>query len=119
MAGLGRVKMAEVPAWAYEGCAPSAYTFFAAIALACLEDVAIRLDAATQRALLGFPVFGKRVFRVDARTGTVRVMRSACFGTDCNSGDYPASIVRLAAEQKKGLNPGCWQDVHVPASLVQ
>ena len=119
MAGLGRVKVAEVPAWAYDGCAPSAYTFFAAIALAGLEDVAIRLDAATQRALLGFPVFGRRVFQVDARTGMVRVLKSACFGTDCNSGDYPASIVRLAAERKKGLNPGCWQDVHVPASLLQ
>ena len=119
MAVLGRVQVAEVPEWTYARSKPSKYTFFAALAVAGLEDRHIRLNAATQRALLGAPVFGRRVLRVDSKTGMVQVMSSTCFGTDINSGDYPPSIVQFAADQKKACNPGFWGDVYVPAELLQ
>lgn len=119
MAGLGRVKVAEVPEWTYAGAKPSKYTFFAALALAGLEDRLLRLNAATQRALLGSPVFGRRVLRVDSKTGMVQVLSSTCFGTDVNSGDYSPSIVQLAADQQKACTPGFWGGMCVPAELLQ
>lgn len=54
---MSAMVFAAIPAWTHEGKAPSIYTFFEAIALAGLEEQRIRLDAGTQRALLGFPVF--------------------------------------------------------------
>lgn len=119
MAGLGRVKVEQVPAWAYAGQSPGKYAFFAAMALAGLEDKAIRLDAATQRALLGAPLFGKRAFRVDSKTGTIRVMKSTCFGTDAHTGDYPPAMIQLALNQQREFNPGHGQDAHVPDNLLQ
>ncbi|WP_395828000.1 hypothetical protein [Collimonas sp.] len=61
---------AALQAWTYQGKAPSVYTFFEAVALAGLEEQPIRLDSTTQRALLGFPVFGRRSITVH-KAGTV------------------------------------------------
>nr|BCU00948.1 hypothetical protein [uncultured bacterium] len=96
---------AAIPAWAYEGKAPSIYTFFEAVALAGLEEQRIRLDADTQRALLGFPVFGRRAITVH-KTGAVSSVVKVCFGTDFEHATYPAALVGKAAQAKKQLRPG-------------
>ncbi|MDD2811249.1 hypothetical protein [Rhodoferax sp.] len=96
---------AAVPAWTYEGTTPSVFTFFEAVALAGLEEQPIRLDAATQRALLGFPVFGRRSITVH-KTGTVSSVVPVAFGQDFEASTYPAALVSQAAQAKKELRPG-------------
>jgi hypothetical protein len=96
---------AALPAWTYQGKAPSVYTFFEAVALAGLEEQPIRLDSTTQRALLGFPVFGRRSITVH-KAGTVSSVVKVAFGQDFEASTYPATLVGQAAEARKELRPG-------------
>jgi hypothetical protein len=93
-----------IPEWAMPQ-APGRLSFFETIALAGLEGVEIRLSAATQRALLGFPVFGKQSIKVNA-DGTVTVARVTCFGTDYEISEYAAQHIERAANAKLRLSPG-------------
>jgi hypothetical protein len=97
--------IATIPAWTYEGKAPSVLTFFEAIALSDLEGQPIKLTAADQRALLGAVVFGRReiVVRPD---GTVQCTIDAGFGRDWDTAEWTADTVRRAAEAGKQLRPG-------------
>lgn len=96
---------AAIPAWTYEGKAPSIYTFFEAVALAGLEEQPIRLDAGTQRALLGFPVFGRRSITVH-KAGSVSSVVTVAFGQDFEAATYPAALVGRAVAARKQLRPG-------------
>nr|BCU00441.1 hypothetical protein [uncultured bacterium]BCU00785.1 hypothetical protein [uncultured bacterium] len=102
---MSALHFAAIPAWAYEGKAPSIYTFFEAVALAGLEEQRIRLDAETQRALLGFPVFGRRSITVH-KDGQVSSVVKVCFGTDFERATYSADLVGRAAQANKQLRPG-------------
>lgn len=102
---MSAMVFADIPAWTYEGKAPSVYTFFESIALAGLEEQRIRLDAETQRVLLGFPVFGRRAITVH-KTAEISSVVRVCFGTDFERSIYPAALVGRAAEAKKQLRPG-------------
>jgi hypothetical protein len=70
---------ATIPAWALPET-PGVEGFYAAIALAGMEDKWVRLSADTQRALLGKVVFGKREIKVDD-LGEIAQLRTVCFGT--------------------------------------
>ena len=96
---------AVIPAWTYQGKVPSIYTFFEAVALAGLEERPIRLDADTQRALLGFPVFGRRSLTVH-KNGAVTSSIKVCFGQDFEAATYPAALIGRAVGAKKQLRPG-------------
>ncbi|AJY03062.1 hypothetical protein SB768_25145 [Burkholderia sp. SIMBA_043] len=98
------IQFDTVPTWTYEGKVPSKYTFFEAIALAGLEGKPIRLDAGTQRALLGFAVFGRREIIVQ-EDGSVRCAVSLCFGTDYEIALWRAEILQGAAAAKRQLHP--------------
>lgn len=65
----------------------------------------IRLDSTTQRALLGFPVFGRRSITVH-KAGTVSSVVKVAFGQDFEASTYPATLVGQAAEARKELRPG-------------
>ena len=95
---------ANIPAWTLPSV-PSALSFFESISLAGLEGQWIRLDAATQKALLGGVVFGKQEICVND-AGGVSVSRSVCFGQDSEDATYEISSIRAALEQKKLLSPG-------------
>ena len=82
------------------------YTFFSAIALAGMEHRPIRLSAATQRALLGYPVFGKRVITVNGDKGTVSCTVSRGFGMDYEQAYYTRATVQSAVNTRKQLIPG-------------
>lgn len=99
------MKFEEIPAWVLKGPPPGILTFFESIALAALEGKWIRLDADTQREILGFPVFGKQELKVESG-GTVTVRRSACFGLDSEWATYEAMKVGAAAKAGKKLSPG-------------
>jgi hypothetical protein len=98
-------KVNVIPDWTYETKAPGVLTFFEAIALAGLQETAIKLDAATQRALLGFAVFGRREITVHA-DGSVESVISTCFGCDYERAIYGADTIRQAIQAKKQLRPG-------------
>lgn len=100
-----QAKIADIPAWTYEGKEPSIYTFFESIALAGLEEKRIRLSAACQRLLLGSAVFGRRAIVVNLN-GTIECTTSAAFGLDYNEAVWRANTVRLAAQAHKQLHPG-------------
>lgn len=93
-----------LPAWAMPD-APHGTAIFEVAALADVEGKWMRLNAATQRALMGFPVFGRQPISVNA-DGTITVSRSVCFGTMRESATYPADVVRAAAAARKRLSPG-------------
>lgn len=94
-----------IPAWTYQGKVPSIYTFFEAVALAGLEERPIRLDADTQRALLGFSVFGRRSITVH-KNGAVTSSIKVCFGQDFEAATYPAALIGRAVGAKKQFRPG-------------
>lgn len=100
-----KLSFAVIPLWTFEGKTPGKYTFFEAIALAKLENNPLRLDAATQRALLGSNVFGKRLIVVDGR-GFVTCSVSLAFGLDFDEATYSASIIQEAVNKHKQLRPG-------------
>ena len=63
---------------------PDARGFFEAIGFSDLEDVYIRVSAADQRRYFGCVPFGKCAIMVSP-TGTVRLIKTKCFGTDQDS----------------------------------
>lgn len=99
------LKFCDVPEWAYAGAKPGVLTFFEAMALADLEEKAIRLSADLQRKLLGFPVFGRREITV-LKSGEVRCVVSTGFGMDFEAAVYSPGIIRTATERQKQLRPG-------------
>jgi hypothetical protein len=101
---LQATEFAAIPAWALPTSAGH-LSFFETIALAGLEGVEIRLSAADQRKLLGFPVFGKQAITVTA-DGTVLVSRSTCFGTDRETAEYSAERIERAATSRLRVSPG-------------
>ncbi len=103
---MSQIQFATIPDWTYRGKSPNVYTFFESIALADLEGRRIKLDSATQRALLGFPVFGRRQIIVHGDKGAVESDISVCFGTDCETATYSANAIRRAVEANKQLRPG-------------
>lgn len=98
---------AVLPEYAFPAHASAAghLSFFEGIALAGLENSEIRLSAADQRRLLGFPVFGKQRLRVSP-SGEVVVSRSACFGTTREVAIYSARQVEAAITARRQLRPG-------------
>ena len=98
--GRGNIETVAVPVWVIgnENDGPAVAS---ALALAELEGRWIRLSAATQRKLLGFPVFGKRAIYSDG--GNVRTMHSAAFGTDANVDIWTWADVTRAAREKRQL----------------
>ena len=102
---MANLKFTEIPAWTYEGKEPSKFTFFESVALSGLEGVEIRLNAATQKKLLGSNVFGNRAITV-SENGTVDCTISCDFGRDFESSTYSAEVIQQAAITKKQLRPG-------------
>jgi len=96
---------AEIPAWVVP-TTPDIHGFFAAIALADLEDGWFRLRKSDQRALLGCAPFGHCSLLSSGHE--ITVSRSVCFGTDGESITYPA--FELAEKIKNGLTarPGVY-----------
>lgn len=99
------LRFCEVPDWTYAGAKPGILTFFEAMALANLEERAVRLSASLQRKLLGFPVFGRREITV-LKSGEVRSVVSTGFGMDCEAAVYSPGTIRRAVENQKQLRPG-------------
>jgi len=111
-------QFANVPSWTYDGAEPSIYTFFEAVALAGLEDQPIRLSADVQRALLGFPVFGRRCIVVHP-TGDVTSAITVAYGQDYEIATYPVSVLRRAAFEGKQLRPGTSGDKYLSNQTLQ
>jgi hypothetical protein len=89
--------VAVIPSWVIPTGKPDGMDFFAAIALAGLENVWIRLSAADQRALVGYKAFGNRAIKSDG--SSVEAFRSVCFGTDgdiqhFSAADLTARVVK-------------------------
>ena len=98
------IKFYPIPAWA-RPARPDRFTLFELVALLDLEDQWLRLSADDQRAVLGFPVFGKREFRVTSQ-GTVEIRRSSCFGLDQERQEYPPAWIMAAVRAAKRVSPG-------------
>jgi len=99
------ITFAAIPAWTYQDKAPGIHTFFEAVALARLEEQPIRIDAKTQRALLGFAVFNRREIVVH-KDGTISCVVKVAFGKDAERATYSAAVVGQAAKARKQLRPG-------------
>jgi hypothetical protein len=99
------ITFAVIPAWTFQEKEPGIHTFFEAVALAGLEEQPIRIDAKTQRALLGFAVFNRREIVVH-KDGTISCVVSVAFGQDAERATYSAAIVGQAAKARKQLRPG-------------
>jgi hypothetical protein len=94
----------QIAPWTYEGSDSSVYTLASAIALSGLEGKYIRLSAALQRRLLGFPVFGKQEFMFKA-DGTFYTYCKVCFGSDWETTGGPQSYVGIAAKRHQKISP--------------
>lgn len=108
------LKFTAIPAWAKPAKADR-WTLYETFALLKLEGQWVRLSAADQRAVIGYPVFGKQEFRVNA-DGTVDVRRVTCFGNDCEQRDYFPAWIRAAVEACKRLSPGVYGDGYYQAT---
>lgn len=93
-----------IPAWTLP-TTPDARSLFEVVALAGLEGQWIRLDAATQRAIMGGNAFGKQQIRISA-DGELFVTRSTCFGQDSETGTVTLSTLVRAISEKLKLSPG-------------
>lgn len=98
------ISFEAIPEYAYPSV-PGKLAFFETVALLGLEEKPIRLSAADQRRVLGFPVFGKREIVV-SRAGSVKMSRSTGFGQDYESCEYSASFIERAVVAGKKLSPG-------------
>lgn len=83
---MSRTQFTEIESWAVPKFAGT-LSFFETIAVSDLENKEIRLDAKTQRAVIGFPVFGKQPFRVNS-DGGITVSKSVAFGRDSEERTY-------------------------------
>jgi hypothetical protein len=72
-----------LPTWTYEGASKDWYTLGAALVLADLENRWVKLNAATQRVVLGDNRFGRQ--SVGIFDGELKVTRRVCFGTDSDT----------------------------------
>lgn len=95
----------SIPNWAYEGKAPSVYTFFEAVTLAGLAGKPFKLSAKLQRALLGAVVFGRREIVVQA-DNSVKCTIGVAFGQDFETAVWSARTIERAAGLNKQLRPG-------------
>lgn len=96
----GRIYFATIPDWAI-GAGKDGPTLASAISLADLEERWIRLDAATQRKILGYPVFGKRA--IYSNGTELRTSYSAAFGTDSVTEIWSWGAITKAARARKSL----------------
>jgi hypothetical protein len=94
--GFSGLPARALPDWTVTD-AKDAYSLGAAITLAGLENTWIRLTAATQRAVLGFPVFGKATILFDGEQW--RVNRNVCGGGHVEF--FTAAQVNRAAAGRK------------------
>jgi len=99
-----KIEFTVVPAWTYEGKAPSVYTFFESVALADLEGKQFRLDRSMQMRLIGAYVFGKQTLIV--RDGKITVSRKVCFGTDFDNTIVDMATLKAAVADGKTISPG-------------
>ena len=83
---------------------PGILSFFETIALSDLEGKEIRLAAATQRAILGFPVFGKQPFTVHD-DGSVTVRITIAFGQDSEERTYSPREIDYARQHGLYVRP--------------
>ncbi|MND85947.1 hypothetical protein D3C80_778920 [compost metagenome] len=100
---MSRIQFDTIADWAMPKSA-GILSFFETIALSDLEDKEIRLDAKTQRAVLGFPVFGKQVFRVNS-DASVTVRISIAFGQDYEERTYSPREIDYARLNKLYVRP--------------
>jgi hypothetical protein len=69
-----------------------------------LEGFSGHVDAATQKAIIGHNVFGKKRVHIDCDgQGKVTVSVKVCFGTDWNSRSYSFEQVLEAARDRRQL----------------
>jgi len=99
-----RIAFTAIEDWAVPKTAGT-LSFFETICLSSLEGKEIRLDAKTQRAVIGYPVFGKQPFTVNV-DGTVTVRKSIAFGQDSEERKYCAREVDYARLNKLRMEPG-------------
>ncbi len=95
--GLSACPLVELPAWTI-GEAKDGADLVAAFALADLEGQWIHLGAKSQRAALGFPVFGKCTICLDE--GRFRINHSSVGGGYQNEAT-PAEVTAAARAGKK------------------
>lgn len=100
---MDRTAFTKIESWAVPKSA-GVLSLFETIALSDLENKEIRFSAETQRAIIGFPVFGKRLFRVNS-DGSVTVFISIAFGQDSEQRTYSAREVDYARQNKLALLP--------------
>ena len=103
MSRTRRITFTAIEDWA-KPITPGLLSFFETIALTDLEDKEIRLDAKTQREVIGYPVFGKQAFTVNS-DGSVTVRKSIAFGQDSEERTYCAREVDYARLNKLRMEP--------------
>lgn len=102
----------SLPDWVKPDQANSSGALYEAAALMGIENKWVRMSAADQRALMGFPVFGRQAFMV-REDGIVEVARSTCFGADFEKAEYSTAKVFTAARNSKRLSPGTFGPAYV------
>lgn len=98
--------LVELPKWAIDTTAKDGPGLCAAIALAGLENKWFYLSAASQKAALGFSVFGKKKIFSSYEKGkgwVVRTLRKVAFGTDWDIQTFTWDEVTKAARARKVL----------------
>jgi hypothetical protein len=96
-----KLEYTEIPDWAIDKERKDGPAMSSALALTKLEGKEIRLTAAMQRKLLGFPVFGKQSIR--GHDDRVTVCRKVGFGLDFDCHEFHWNEVTKAAKDKKKL----------------
>nr|DAF93619.1 MAG TPA: hypothetical protein [Myoviridae sp. ctshb19] len=100
---MSRIEFTAIADWTIAKHA-GVLSFFETIALSDLEGKQIRLDAKTQRAVIGFPIFGKQLFRVND-DGSATVFRTIAFGQDWEERTYSAREMDYARLNKLRMEP--------------
>lgn len=101
---MEKVQTPVIPDWAIDS-RPGVDNFFAAMALAGLENIPVRLSLGQQIALLGSACFGRQAVTV-LRSGGVMVSRSLAFGRDYITGVYTPADIAKAARHGLAIRPG-------------
>lgn len=100
---MSRMQFTPIESWAVPKFA-GVLSFFETIAVSNLENKEIRLDAETQRALIGYPVFGKQSFCVNS-DGGITVRKSVAFGQDYEECTYTPRELDYARTHNLKLVP--------------